>query len=451
TGVFLAVSDDGLEFVDANEGRPIFVPPRWTQFDPVQDLTRDPSIVFIDGVYHMVWTSNWSGEVMGYAHSTDLRHWSEPLAIRPFPEGTALTNVWAPEIDHDPVHDEFIILFSTTLREELEDGDGSEDQHGGDHRLFTIRTRDFESFTEASVLFDPDISTIDADLHYDDRDTAPPDDDRWIMVYKREVGVHRGGKNMRIATRDREWATPWVFVEDPIIGPGTSIRPDEVAEGPTLIRSIVATGPRWLLYWDCYGNGHYSVAGSDDLETWTDLTDRMVPPRAHPRHGSPFVAPIDTVAVPLEAWPPAPSRPRPMSTDDARPTWTRRTWAGRADFDAAPKGGVEGGPCLRVTSGEGADAGWSHHIAVRPHTDYRLRGWIRTRDVEASTGMGAVLNVLGRREVCTPPVTGTSAWTPVEVEFTTGRETAIEVLCLFGGWGSSKGEAWFDGVRLEER
>ena len=453
TGVFLAVSDDGLTFVDANGGRPIFTPPQWDAYEPVQNLTRDPSIVYHDGVFHMVWTSNWEGPVFGYAHSTDLLDWSEPKPVRPFPGAANPRNIWAPEIDYDPVRDEFIVLYSTTLPGEFEDNDGSDDQHGGDHRVFIVRTKDFESFTEPEVLFDPWISTIDADLHYDDRDTDSRDDDRWIMVYKREVGVRRGGKNIRIAYRDPEWKTPWMFVEEPIVGPHTAIRPREVAEGPTLIHDPEVTGGRWLLYWDSYGNGHYSVAGSDDLMSWEDLTDRMHPPRAHPRHGSPFIAPINAVAVAMPDWPPA--SVRTLSIDPEGPGaaegWWTNTWAGEAVFAADPGAGRTGGPALRVTSPSIADAGWLRTAYVKPNTRYRLSGWIRTKDLDPGTGMGAVISVRGRERIVTPPITGTTAWTRVEVEFTTGRETSIEFVCLFGGWGSSSGTAWFDDLRLEER
>lgn len=305
TGVFLAVSDDGLHFADANDGKPIFTPPKWNEYEPAQNLMRDPSIVYHDGVFHMVWTSNWRGEIFGYARSKNLRDWSEPKPIRPFARGDEETpeshpnNIWAPEIDYDPVKNDFIITFSSTFASERNDGDGSEDQHGGDHRLYFIRTKDFETFTEPAILFDPGVSTIDADLHYDDRGTEPRDDDRWIMVYKREVGPERGGKNIRMAFRDPAWKTPWELIDEPIAGPGSSVRPNELAEGPTLIRDDTLTAGQWLLYWDCYANGHYAIARSDDLKTWEDVTDRMTPPRAHPhpRHGSPFIAPIDAVAV----------------------------------------------------------------------------------------------------------------------------------------------------------
>ena len=91
-GVFLAWSEDGRTFYEVNQGKPIFTPPKW---DDGQHLTRDPSIVYHDGMFHMVWTSNWSGRWLGYSSSPDLIDWSKPKQIQPFPEGHEQPkNVW---------------------------------------------------------------------------------------------------------------------------------------------------------------------------------------------------------------------------------------------------------------------------------------------------------------------------------------------------------------------
>ena len=81
SGVFLATSDDGHRFTAVNEDKPVFTPPKW----PKQSLTRDPSIVFHQDLFHMVWTSNWQGRVFGYATSPDLVKWSDSVMVTPFP------------------------------------------------------------------------------------------------------------------------------------------------------------------------------------------------------------------------------------------------------------------------------------------------------------------------------------------------------------------------------
>ena len=79
-GIFLAASEDGLHFTALHKDQPVMKPAPW----PDQQLTRDPSIVFHDGKFPAVWTSNWKGRCFGYAESTDLRHWSEPVMVQPF-------------------------------------------------------------------------------------------------------------------------------------------------------------------------------------------------------------------------------------------------------------------------------------------------------------------------------------------------------------------------------
>ena len=288
TGVYLALSRDGMQFTSVNKDQPIMTPPPWEH----QNLMRDPSIVFRDGVFHMVWTSNWAGPFMGYASSRDLKTWSEPLEIRPHPEEAQPKNIWAPELQYDPVHEDFFIVFSSTLPAELNDGDGSEDPHGNDHRLYVIRTKDFKTFSPAELFFDPQYSVIDGQLCYDDRDTPNKADDRWVMVYKNELGKERGGKNLRLAFRDAKLESDWEIIPTPIVGPGSQVRANEFAEGPALLKD----GKRWRLYWDAFSNGHYSAAESTDLETWRDMTDRLRMPPHHPRHGTPFKAPLSAIA-----------------------------------------------------------------------------------------------------------------------------------------------------------
>ena len=68
------------------------------------------------------------------------------------------------------------------------------------------------------------------------------------------------------------------------MGPGTPVRPGELAEGSSLVR----WNDEWLLYWDAYASGHYSLATSDDLTNWTDQTASLSLPASHPRHGTVF-------------------------------------------------------------------------------------------------------------------------------------------------------------------
>ena len=133
--------------------------------------------------------------------------------------------------------------------------------------------------------------------------------------------------------------------------------------------------------------------------------------------------------------------------------WQPRRWQraeaafGVGPFAAGPAARA-GERCVSISSADGADASWLATVPIRPYSRYRLAGWVRTEGVEAGTGRGAQINIHGQGEWRTPPVTGTVDWTRVEVEFDAGANDALEVSCLLGGWGRSKGTAWFDDVEL---
>jgi hypothetical protein len=309
TGVFLAWSEDGLSFGDLNEGRAVFAPPQW----PQQNLTRDPSIVFRDERFHMVWTSSWSGTCFGASTSSDLKTWSEPVRVEPFRrwlERDRPHNTWAPEVHWDPVQKNYAILWSSATAGM--DGSGGHNSGGLEndpnrrvkpdlrhHRTFISRTSDFRNFTDAKAFFSPGLSEIDACLAFDDRGTPDVSDDRWVMAIKHEQFQELGGKNIRLTTAPADLTRPFPPAfrsptdpskpwSDPVAGPGSNVQANQWVEGPTLMR----VGNEWRLYFDMYRlrTNRFGLATSRDLIHWTDRTDQMkVPPDAH--HGTIFRAP----------------------------------------------------------------------------------------------------------------------------------------------------------------
>ncbi len=333
SGVYLAASEDGRTFRDLNEGRPIFTPPDWVG----QNLTRDPSILFRDGMFRMVWTSSWVGTCFGAATSPDLKQWSEPVRVQPFgnwPTGDQPGNTWAPEVHWDPVQKNYAILWSSATAGV--EGDGGHNSGGLEkdpnrkvksdtrhHRTFISRTSDFRSFTDAQVFFSPGsgkrifyaiddfagqnprasllpgFSEIDACMAFDDRDNADPCDDRWVIAVKHEQVPECGGKCIRVAIGGADLTKPfppefrspldanrpW---SDPVAGPGSKVQPEQWVEGPTLLK----VGGEWWLYFDRFRltTNRFGLATSPDLIHWTDRTDEVkAPPEA--RHGTIFRAP----------------------------------------------------------------------------------------------------------------------------------------------------------------
>ncbi len=134
---------------------------------------------------------------------------------------------------------------------------------------------------------------------------------------------------------------------------------------------------------------------------------------------------------------------------DGRPEgWRTEKWGGDGVFEVAATGRT-GEHSVLIGSEKGGDIGWAASVPVEPLARYRLSGWIKTENVQAKNGRGALLNIHNLQPVATRALTGTNDWTRVEVVFETEEQDAIQVNCLFGGWGLATGKAWYDDVSLE--
>jgi len=129
--------------------------------------------------------------------------------------------------------------------------------------------------------------------------------------------------------------------------------------------------------------------------------------------------------------------------------WKSRAWRGEENARwSAESPGRTGKICLSIASEKGADAAWTTTVTVKPNAFYRLSGWIKTQDVRDA--VGALLNIQNMQNVRTAAVSGTRDWTRVSTVFRSVAATELEINCLFGGWGTSTGHAWYDDVALEQ-
>ncbi len=127
--------------------------------------------------------------------------------------------------------------------------------------------------------------------------------------------------------------------------------------------------------------------------------------------------------------------------------WTSRAWAGGGDAHwNAESPGRTSNHCISISSAKGADAAWTTTVTVKPNAWYRLSGWIKTKEVRGA--VGALLNIQNMQTVKTAAVCGTRDWTRVSTVFQ-AEATKLEINCLYGGWGTSTGQAWYDDVALE--
>ena len=270
-GMCLAASEDGLKFTPLNNDQPVMKPAPWEG----QNLTRDPSVVFHDGMFHAVWTTSWRGNCFGYAESKDLVNWSDPVRVEPFPSNQIPRNTWAPEICWDQVQTNFMIVWSSIVNKE----------RGG--QLFVTRTADGKIFSPAKLYLDQTFSCIDGMTVLDETAAGK----RWVMIYKNEEKPEKGGKCLLVATAPADFSQPWVTESKPIVGPGSSVCPENMAEGPSLLK----TKEGWNLYWDSpLKPAGYHMASSPDLKNWIERTAELQLPD-HPRHGTVFRVPRSAV------------------------------------------------------------------------------------------------------------------------------------------------------------
>ncbi len=130
--------------------------------------------------------------------------------------------------------------------------------------------------------------------------------------------------------------------------------------------------------------------------------------------------------------------------------WRVRNYRGQAEHTMSPKENRSGKNAVRIFSKDGADTSWCTDAAVKPNTEYRLSAWVQTKGIAGA--MGALVNV---HELRNPPVKTRGLrkrndWTEVEVFFSSGQKNKISINCLFGGWGTSTGTAFYDDVALQE-
>jgi hypothetical protein len=221
--------------------------------------------------------------------------------VKPFPADLAREdqpdNVWAPEIHHDPVKNDFFILFASTTPRERKDDDASNNNGKPgfkyDNRVFITRTKDFKTFSPAKLHFDRGFASIDAVMKPD------PAQKNWVMIIKcsRDESLKTmPGRNLWI-TRSAGMDTNQPDFS-PLVGPiagnhspmFTDPHPRKsMAEGP----SLLLHNKTWWFVWDEPAGGHLQLATSPDLETWTHDKGAKFPPRA--QHGTLFLAPQSAV------------------------------------------------------------------------------------------------------------------------------------------------------------
>jgi beta-xylosidase len=274
-GLHFASSTDAYKWDKVANGRSFLAPKVGNS-----KLMRDPCIVRgPDGTYHMVWTSGWNENNIGYASSKDLVNWSEQKALPVMAHEPGVLNAWAPEIVYDDKRGEFLVFWASTVPGKFAETAGSSEQKYN-HRMYYTTTKDFATFAPTQLFYDPGFSVIDA--------TFVKANGRNYLVVKDET-VKPARKYLQIAEVP-DLRGPFKPLSAPITPQGLWV------EGPTAIQA----GQDVIMYFDAYTTKHYGALRSRDLKHWENVTDKMhFPDEGTPvrmRHGTVITVPQEVLA-----------------------------------------------------------------------------------------------------------------------------------------------------------
>ncbi len=266
-GLHLASSRDGYKWEALNDGKSYLTPEVGEK-----KLMRDPCLLRgPDGTFHMVWTTAWDGQTIGYSSSKDLKIWTPQKAIRVMQNEPTTRNCWAPEIVYDEVKQEFLIFWASTIPGRFPETEGAGDDKYN-HRMYSTTTKDFETFTPTRLFYEPGFNVIDA--------TILRAENRFYLIVKDETR-NPAKKHLRLASSDN--------IQGPYENLGPVISPDWV-EGPTAQK----VGDDYLIYFDEYTRHRYGALRSRDLKNWESVSEKISFPNGT-RHGTALQVPCEIV------------------------------------------------------------------------------------------------------------------------------------------------------------
>ncbi|PWK83837.1 glycosyl hydrolase family 43 [Lentzea atacamensis] len=212
-----------------------FTQVRANAYTPPTGLIRDPSVIrHTDGYYYIVYTTNWTGDTIGFARSADYVSWTFVRNVRVGLNG-ATGSTWAPEWFKDSDGSVHVIFSASTT--------GT----AGQFRPYRITATnpDLSAWTSPVALGIP-ANYIDS------------------FVVKAGGTYHNFLKNETTKYIEHATATslngPWTFV-----GTGNWAGWGAGLEGPAITR---LPDGRWRIYFDQYGQRRYFYADSANLTTF---------------------------------------------------------------------------------------------------------------------------------------------------------------------------------------
>lgn len=241
---FLAQSTNLQDWTELNRGQPLL------DVRSEGKRIRDP-FLFQDqeGVFHLLFTDDWHSTTIGYSQSRDLKSWTKPSYLTLFEEPADVHNCWAPECFFERETGSYVLLWSTSFRSQNVEREES-------NRIYCCKTKDFQSFTEPQLFFDPGYVVIDA--------TVCPSAGQYYMAFKDEREFNApSSRHSAIRTAVSRDLQSFESIS-PLLTPPCS-------EGPF----ILYEKERFYLFFDAFGRQTYGVLQSDDFVQWEEISDRF--------------------------------------------------------------------------------------------------------------------------------------------------------------------------------
>lgn len=216
-----------------------------------------------DRTFHAVWSSGTRGDKsLMHASSKDLMEWNSPQRIEVMAKQDAL-DVVSPRLYWDGTR--FLITWGSTMA--VNSIQSFQEEVDNNPRIFYAATRDFETFTEPALLFDPNYSVKDAVM-------LPMGAGFALLHNDNTTPVHA----LRVAPGSSATG-PW--------GPSRDAFTEKFVEQPAAIR----LGEEWWIYEANSKTGEMGLEKTRDFWTFTDagavtvdggrrLTSVMEVPRA---------------------------------------------------------------------------------------------------------------------------------------------------------------------------
>lgn len=264
--VYFALSkgNDPLHWMELNGGRPVLTSRLGERGVRDPFLVRSPEgdrfyLVATDLRVYGSW--DWHRAVTAGSRSimvwssANLVSWSDPNMVEVAPEGAGCA--WAPEVYYDEATGEYNVFWASML--------GGEDCTDGTryHRMMYAKTKDFITFSRASVYMDYGYSVIDT------------------TMIGHEGKMYRFSKGHRVIQEsgDSFYDSSCTMINDNVEEPFM-----ERGEGPIVFKSNLED--KWYLFIDEYGLRGYIPLETKDLASgvWTVPAQFSLPGK--PRHGS---------------------------------------------------------------------------------------------------------------------------------------------------------------------